>query len=108
MGLRSHLHLRKPKYEIVMWTVHLTVTALAIIDRFTTNVWPRLSFTIGAGSAGNDRMGGFKEGPWVSIYSELLICIGTHAYDVNSIAHIFIGSLLLPMTSWQGFQEGSL
>lgn len=105
MGLRSHLHLRKPKYEIVMWTVHLTVTALAIIDRFTTNVWPRLSFTIGAGSAGNDRMGGFKEGPWVSIYSELLIFLPMH---MSEYLFIFIGSLLLPMTSWQGFQEGSL
>lgn len=58
-------HFHKAKYEVILWTVHLAATILAVADRFTTNVWPRQSFTIGAGSAGNDRMNGFKEGPWV-------------------------------------------
>ena len=44
-------------YEAVVWTVFLATTACAIIDRFTTNIWPRQAFSIGGGSAGNDRLG---------------------------------------------------
>jgi hypothetical protein len=63
--------IRKPKYETVLWTLHVTITVLAIIDRFTTNFWPRQTFRIGSGSAGNDRMP-IKEGPWsVALYDIL-------------------------------------
>ena len=44
-------------YEAVVWTVFLATTACAIIDSFTTNIWPRQAFSIGGGSAGNDRLG---------------------------------------------------
>ena len=60
------------KYETVLWTLHATVTILAIVDRFTTNFWPRQSFTIGGGSAGNDRMDSFKEGPWSVVVYDIL------------------------------------
>ncbi len=60
------------KYETVLWTVHAVITTLAIVDRFTTNYWPRQSFTIGSGSAGNDRMDGFKEGPWSVVLYDFL------------------------------------
>ena len=60
------------KYEVMLWTVHIAVTTLAIIDRFTTNFWPRQSFTIGSGTAGNDCMNGFKEGPWSVVVYDVL------------------------------------
>lgn len=29
-----------------MWSVHIAITAIAIVDRFTTNVWPRQTFSL--------------------------------------------------------------
>jgi len=60
------------KYEHALWTLHSIITVLAIVDRFTTNYWPRQSFQVGQGSAGNDRMIGFKEGPWSVIAYDVL------------------------------------
>jgi hypothetical protein len=60
------------KYETVLWTLHATVLILAIVDRFKTNFWPRQSFKIGSGSAGNDRMDSFKEGPWSVVVYDIL------------------------------------
>jgi hypothetical protein len=37
-------------YELFMWTWFITLTVLAIADRFTWNVWPRQTYSIGAGS----------------------------------------------------------
>jgi len=51
-------------YESFVWIVFGITTILAIIDRFKTNIWPRQAFSIGSGSAGNDRMVGYKPGPW--------------------------------------------
>ncbi|VEU34734.1 unnamed protein product [Pseudo-nitzschia multistriata] len=51
-------------YEAFVWIVFGITTTLAIIDRFTTNFWPRQMFSIGQGSAGTDRLVGFKPGPW--------------------------------------------
>eukprot|EP00615_Pteridomonas_danica_P003382 CAMPEP_0114348804 /NCGR_PEP_ID=MMETSP0101-20121206/15015_1 /TAXON_ID=38822 ORGANISM="Pteridomonas danica, Strain PT" /NCGR_SAMPLE_ID=MMETSP0101 /ASSEMBLY_ACC=CAM_ASM_000211 /LENGTH=93 /DNA_ID=CAMNT_0001486977 /DNA_START=53 /DNA_END=331 /DNA_ORIENTATION=+ len=51
------------KYEILLWGLYVTTTILAIMDRFTTNYWPRETFTIGSGSAGSDRIN-LKPGPW--------------------------------------------
>ena len=47
-------------YELFQWTWFLVLTILAVADRFGWNVWPRQTYSIGAGSAGNDRMTGFK------------------------------------------------
>lgn len=59
-------------YEKVVWMLIGISTLLAVLDRFTTNVWPRQSFTIGAGTAGTDRMGSLKAGPWsVQVYDIL-------------------------------------
>jgi hypothetical protein len=66
---------RKPpstSYEAVVWVVFLSFTLLAVIDRFTTNVWPRQTFSIGQGSAGNDRLVGFKPGPWSVVAYDVL------------------------------------
>lgn len=60
------------KYETMLWTVIATVSVLAIVDRFTTNYWPRQSFKIGAGSAGNDQIKGFKEGPWSVVAYDII------------------------------------
>lgn len=49
-------------YEVFQWTWFLTLCVLAIADRFAWNVWPRQTYTIGAGSAGSDRLSGFKPG----------------------------------------------
>ena len=68
------------KYEHVLWTIHVLVTILAIIDRFTTNVSPRQSFRIGRGTAGNDSMGSLKEGPWsVAVYDILARVSGRYS-----------------------------
>ena len=65
----------KPKYETVLWTLHVLTTGLAIVDRFKGNVWSTQSFTIGAGTAGNDRMDGFKEGPWSVVLYDILALV---------------------------------
>ena len=56
--VRAHCCL-KPlvSYEAFVWVLFIAATTLAIVDRFTTNVWPRQVFSIGSGSAGNDRLG---------------------------------------------------
>lgn len=51
-------------YEAVVWAIYLAVTALAVADRFVWNVWPRQTHMIGSGSAGSDRLVGYKPGPW--------------------------------------------
>ena len=50
---------KKPliSYEAFVWFVFGITTTLAVIDRFTTNVWPRQMFTIGSGFAGKDQLG---------------------------------------------------
>jgi hypothetical protein len=60
------------KYEAVLWLVHGTITVLAIADRFSTNYWPRQSFRIGSGSAGNDGIDGFKPGPWSVVLYDVI------------------------------------
>ena len=44
-------------YEAFVWVFFIATTTLAIVDRLTTNAWPRQAFSIGSGSAGNDRTG---------------------------------------------------
>lgn len=51
-------------YGTLVWAVYGTITVLATVDRFTTNVWPRQGFRIGAGTAGSDFLGPIKPGPW--------------------------------------------
>lgn len=41
------------RYEIFQWTWFLVITILAIVDRFTWNVWPRQTYSTGADSAGD-------------------------------------------------------
>ncbi len=61
------------KYEFLVWLLYGAWTFLAIVDRFTWNVWPRETHRIGAGTAGSDFVGEvhfqLKEGPWaVKLY----------------------------------------
>jgi len=59
-------------YGALVWTVYGAFTLLAIVDRFTTNVWPRQLFRVGAGTAGSDFTAGIKPGPWsVALYDIL-------------------------------------
>ena len=69
-----YLSRRRPlvTYEAFMWIGFFTITILAIVDRFVWNVWPRQTFTIGSGSAGSDRMEGFKPGPWSVVLYDIL------------------------------------
>ena len=60
------------KYETFLHSLHVSITVLAIIDRFSTNYWPRQSFEVGSGTAENDRMSGFKEGPWSVVLYDIL------------------------------------
>jgi len=60
------------KYETLLWTLHIAITILSIVDRFTTNVWPRQNFRIGNGLAGNDRMVGLKPGPWSVAFYDIV------------------------------------
>ena len=59
-------------YELFMWTWFLILSFLAIYDRFDWNVWPRQNFTIGKGSAGSDRLVGYKEGPWSVVLYDVI------------------------------------
>lgn len=56
-------------YETFVWAVFLVFTLLAVIDRFTLNVWPRELYSIGAGVAATDFKDGLLPGPWtVKVY----------------------------------------
>ena len=67
-------------YELFMWIFFTVLTLLAIIDRFTWNVWPRQLYSIGSGSAGSDRLVGYKPGPWsVVLYDALARISGRYS-----------------------------
>ena len=59
-------------YEQFMWVFFTVLTVVAIIDRFTWNVWPRQVFSIGSGNAGSDRLVGYKPGPWSVVLYDVL------------------------------------
>lgn len=67
-------HTKRPfiTYEAATWAIFLSFTILAIADRFTTNVSPRQTFSIGGGSAGSDRMEGYKPGPWSVVTYDII------------------------------------
>lgn len=51
-------------YEALVWTTYGVITILAIVDRFTWQVWPREIYRVGKGTAGSDFKNGLKPGPW--------------------------------------------
>uniref|UniRef100_A0A6U5HDT5 FAD-binding FR-type domain-containing protein n=2 Tax=Corethron hystrix TaxID=216773 RepID=A0A6U5HDT5_9STRA len=53
---------RRISYEAAFWMVFLSTTALFVMDRLTTNFWPRQSFS-NTFSTGSDNFE-FKDGPW--------------------------------------------
>lgn len=56
-------------YETLVWVVFVSFTMLAIVDRFTADVWPRDIYSIGAGVAAIDVKDGLLPGPWtVKVY----------------------------------------
>lgn len=56
-------------YETLVWVIYGSLTILFVLDRFFWNLWPRETYSIGAGSAGSDFKGGLKPGPWsVKVY----------------------------------------
>jgi len=68
------------KYETFMWIIFNIITVLSILDRFFWNIWPRQNFSIGSGSAGSDRLEGFKPGPWsVVLYDALARLSGRYS-----------------------------
>lgn len=89
-------------YEQFMWTVFIILSALAIIDRFVWNVWPRQTYKIGSGNAGGDRMEGYKPGPWsVVLYDGIARISGRYSI----ICYNFL--LLTRMESWEDFVSKS-
>ena len=46
-----------------MWVLFWILTIVAVVDRFTWNLWPRQALSIGGKSAGSDSID-LKEGPW--------------------------------------------
>jgi hypothetical protein len=62
-GTRTRLAWRIP-YERAMWIFWTSIITLWIVDRFTTNLWPRQGFTVGRGTAGSDFSDGLKPGGW--------------------------------------------
>eukprot|EP00578_Thalassiosira_sp_NH16_P020462 CAMPEP_0181094590 /NCGR_PEP_ID=MMETSP1071-20121207/10072_1 /TAXON_ID=35127 /ORGANISM="Thalassiosira sp., Strain NH16" /LENGTH=653 /DNA_ID=CAMNT_0023176925 /DNA_START=220 /DNA_END=2182 /DNA_ORIENTATION=+ len=67
-------------YEVFQWTWFIVLTTLAVVDRFAWNVWPRQTYSIGAGSAGGDRTVGYKPGPWsVVLYDALARISGRYS-----------------------------
>ena len=62
-------------YEQAVWFGYLLFTGLAVADRFGWNVWPRQSFNavyMGRGSAGSDRLSGYKPGPWTVVLYDVV------------------------------------
>ena len=79
----SEKSVRRPPiipYEVFISIFHYTLCLLAIVDRFTWNVWPRQTYQIGRGNAGTDKMDGLKPGPWsVALYDSLARLSGRYA-----------------------------
>lgn len=76
---------RRPfvSYELFVWLIFGTWTALAVIDRFTWNIWPRDMCSIGSGNAGSDFVGDkffqLKDGPWtVKLYDAVARASGRY------------------------------
>eukprot|EP00177_Eucheuma_denticulatum_P007325 GFKZ01013331.1.p1 GENE.GFKZ01013331.1~~GFKZ01013331.1.p1 ORF type:complete len:571 (-),score=55.47 GFKZ01013331.1:195-1907(-) len=59
-------------YETLVWFVYGVLTILACVDRFTLNIWPRQTHTIGAGPAGKDFIDGIKDGPWSVAFYDII------------------------------------
>ena len=57
----------KPSFGLVLWTISVTLTALWVVDRFTTQLTPRQHFRIGRGTAGGDSTL-LKDGPWTVVF----------------------------------------
>ena len=57
-------------YYLAFWSVFGITSILAIVDRFTTNIWPRNDFSYFSNSQnktvkfGSDFTDGLKPGPW--------------------------------------------
>lgn len=67
-------------YEVLVWIIFSIVAILAVLDRLTTNLWPRQSFTIGKGFAGKDKIDGLLDGPWsVKVYDILARVSGRYS-----------------------------
>lgn len=67
-------------YETFVWVVYGSFTILAILDRFFWNVWPRETYSIGAGTAGSDFTDGLKPGPWaVRLYDAVARISGRYS-----------------------------
>lgn len=76
-------------YGTLVWAVYGTFTVLAMIDRFTTNVWPRQVFHVGAGTAGSDFLDPIKPGPWsVGFYDAVARLSGR--YSICALNLLFV------------------
>jgi len=89
-------------YELFMWTWFVILSVLAIYDRFDWNVWPRQQFSIGSGSAGSDRLEGYKLGPWSVVLYDVVARISGR-YSI--LCYNFL--LLTRMKSLEDFLSGS-
>ena len=63
-GQRQKTRRWRPSYATLMWAFWVTVTGCWVVDRFTTQMWPRQMFSIGRGSAGSDIIDGLHPGGW--------------------------------------------
>ena len=78
VGDRRCLHTRIHKHTLAAHThsethvrTHACVRMRWRADRFSWNVWPRQSFTVSGLPAGNDRLVGYKPGPWAVVFCKL-------------------------------------
>lgn len=99
-GRRPPIH-----YGTLVWVVYGTFTVLAMVDRFTTNVWPRQGFRIGAGTAGSDFLDPIKPGPWsVGFYDAVARLSGRYSICALNLlfATMMKTTLAAAEASWIG------
>lgn len=92
-------------YGTLVWAVYGTITVLAMVDRFTTNVWPRQGFRIGAGTAGSDFLDPIKPGPWsVGFYDAVARLSGRYSICALNLlfATMMHTTLAAVEASWVG------
>lgn len=85
-------------YETLVWFVFGILTVLAVVDRFTLNVWPRETYSIGAGIAASDFKDGLKDGPWTVQFYDIVARVSGR-YSIIAL-NLLLFTMMRSTASW--------
>eukprot|EP01060_Flectonema_neradi_P028829 TRINITY_DN3884_c1_g1_i2.p1 TRINITY_DN3884_c1_g1~~TRINITY_DN3884_c1_g1_i2.p1 ORF type:complete len:399 (+),score=48.81 TRINITY_DN3884_c1_g1_i2:94-1290(+) len=105
----------KASYENVFWVIFWIITILWVVDRFTTNYWPRQSFGKDVLGIGNDKVP-LKDGPiGVKLYDILarvsgrMVIMTMNALFITMMhtTYNYISDFNIPFVDMHGWQEAN-